>query len=229
MGRVEGSRNHTYEERRRALLLRVRARLGQPGASGASLRQLAEACGVSLPTLRHYFPQRADLILAVLGENLADGRSHLAHIATATQPFAASIREALGYIAFGFDHGLGEVHTVGLTEGLRDPVVGPGFVSLVLEPSIEALQRRLDAHVAAGEMRAVDTRHAALVLLSPVVLLMLHQRELGGATTHPTELRQFLDDQTEGFVKGYGVSPADDGSVEKTNAPTKTSKIAADR
>lgn len=229
MGRVEGSRNHTYEERRRSLLLRARTRLGQPGASGASLRQLAEACGVSLPTLRHYFPQRADLILAVLAENLGDGRPHLAHISTAGQPFAASIREAVGYIAFGFDHGLGEIHTVGLTEGLRDPVVGPGFVSLVLEPSIEALQRRLDVHVAAGEMRAVNTRHAALVLLSPVVLLMLHQRELGGAATHPTELRQFLDDQAEAFVKGYGVRLKDDGRLMEGRAPTEPSKNRTDR
>ena len=211
MGRVEGSRNRKYEEHRRALLLRVRDRLGQPGASGASLRQLADACGVSLPTLRHYFPQRQDLILAVLAENLADGRPHLAHIATAREPFAASIREALGYIAFGFDQGLGEIHTVGLTEGLRDPVVGPGFVSLVLEPSIEALQRRLDVHVAIGEMRSVDTRNAALVLLSPVVLLMLHQRELGGATIHPTDVDRFLDDQAEGFVKGYGAGTSATG------------------
>ena len=205
MGRTEGSRNRKYEERRRELLLQVRDRLGQPGASGASLRQLAEACGVSLPTLRHYFPQREELILAVLAENLADGRPHLAHVRLPSGPFAASIREALGYIAFGFHHGVGEIHTVGLTEGLRDPVVGPGFVDLVLEPSIEALRHRLDAHVAAGEMRKVDTRHAALVLLSPIVLLMLHQRELGGAAAHPINLDRFLDDQTEGFVKGYGL------------------------
>lgn len=203
MARTEGSRNQAYEARRRALLATVRVRLSTSGGSRASLRELAEASGVSVPTLRHYFPRREDLILAVMAEDLAEGQPHLAHVATAIGPFAASIREVLGYIAFGFDYGVGEVHTVGLTEGLRHPIIGPGFVDRVLEPSINAVRRRLDAHVEAGEMRDVDTRHAALTLLSPVVLLMLHQRELGGSSAYPVELDSFLDNQADGFVRAY--------------------------
>lgn len=203
MARTAGSRNLNYDARRRELLLLARNRLTQLGGSRASFREMAEACGVSVPTLRHYFTRREDLIRAVMSEDLSAGRLHLEHVSTPAGSFAASVREALAYIAMGFSHGVGEVHTVGLTEGLRHDDLGPAFVDLVLEPSIAAVRRRLDAHVNDGEMRNVDTRHAALVLLAPVVLLMLHQRELGGVKRYPIELDSFLDDHAASFVRGH--------------------------
>lgn len=206
MARTAGSRNQQYDVRRSALIGLARARLVQPGGSRASLRELAQACAVSLPTLRHYFPRREDLILAAMAEDLSDGASHLAHMAQPQGPFAGSVREAIGYAAFGFDHGVGEIHTLGLTEGLRHATLGPAFVALVLEPSLDALRRRLDAHVAAAEMRATDTKHAALTLLAPVVLAMLHQRELGGSASHPLRIEAFLDDHAEGFARAFATA-----------------------
>ncbi len=202
MTRTEGSRNQNYDARRRELLLFARARLGRAAGSRASFREMAEACDVSVPTLRHYFRRREDLIMAVMEENLAEGRPHLEHVATPRGSFAASVREALAYVVFGYDHGVGEVHTVGLTEGLRHDDLGPAYVDLVLQPSFDAVRRRLDAHVVAGEMRETDTHHAALCLLSPVVLLMLHQRELGGAKRYPIDLERFLEDHAASFVRG---------------------------
>lgn len=215
MARTSGSKNQNYEARRAALLATVRARLSQPDGGRASLRELAEACGVSMPTLRHYFPLREDLVLAVMAKSLAEGQPHLDHVAKPCGPFAASVREALGYIALGFSHGVGEIHTVGLTEGLRQSVIGPGFVNLVLEPSIDAVRRRLDAHVIVGDMRDVDTRHAALTLLSPVVLLMLHQGELSGSRDYPVDTNRFLDDQADAFVRAYCA----DGAVKLAPGP----------
>lgn len=203
MARTRGSRDRNYDERRRGLLAGARARLVQPEGSRASLRDLAEACGVTLPTLRHYFPRREDLILAVMQENLAEGQVHLDHMARPSDPFARSIRDALAYVAFGFQQGLGEIHTLGLTEGLRHGGLGPAFVELVLEPSIEAVKKRLDAHIALGEMNPADTRHAALALLSPVILAFLHQAELGGAKSHPLDVDRFLADHAEAFVRAH--------------------------
>ena len=203
MARTTGSRDRRYDERRQAIIVQVRARLSEPGGSRASLRELASSCSVSLPTLRHYFPHREDLIVAVLNENLAQGEPHLTHIATPIEPFETSIREMLGYIAYGFEHGLGELHTLGLTEGLRHPVLGPAFVELVLEPSIEAVRRRLEAHVSAGAMSPGDTRHAALILLAPVTLALLHQRELGGQSAQPLSVERLLDEHAAAFVRAF--------------------------
>jgi AcrR family transcriptional regulator len=203
VARTRGSRDRQYDERRRDLLTKARARLVQPEGSRASLREIAEACGVTLPTLRHYFPRREDLILAVMEENLAQGRAHLAHMAEPSKSFADSVRDALAYTAFGFRQGLGEIHTLGLTEGLRHGGLGPAFVELVLEPSIAAVQERLDAHIASGEMRAGDSRHAALSLLSPVILAFLHQAELGGAKCHPLDIDRFLADHAVAFARAH--------------------------
>ena len=204
MARREGSRNQDYDRRRQALIGLARHRLVDVGKGRASFRDLAAACSVSVPTLRHYFARRQDLVAAVLEQDRADGEVHLSHMRFPRAPFALSIREALGYIALGFSQGVGEMHAIGLTEGLGQAELGPAFVDLILEPSLAAVGDRLDAHIARGEMRAVDTRHAALILLSPVTLLMLHQNQLGGAGRHPIETGRFLDDLASSFVRAFG-------------------------
>lgn len=207
MARTLGSRSKQYAARRSALLAKIRARLVEPNGSRASLRDMALAGDVTMPTLKHYFPDRNELICAVLDEHLSAGKSHLEHIATPRGTFAQSVREALAYTMTGFRYGgLGEVHSLGLVEGLGNETVGPMFVKLVLEPSIAALQRRLDAHVRIGEMRAIDTRHAALSLLSPIVVAMLHQAELGGRADHPLDPESLVETIAEGFVRGHATT-----------------------
>jgi AcrR family transcriptional regulator len=203
MARKEGSRNREYEARRHAILVAVRERLVRPGEGRASLRDMAQAAGVSLPTLRHYFPGRDAVLLGVLALARTEGEPHLEHLARPTEPFASSVRTALDHIHYGFISGVGELHSIGLTEGLRHPAIGPGFVDAVLEPSLDALARRLGVHIAAGEMRAVDPRHAALMLIAPISLLMLHQTELDGAVGHPMDVRAFLADHAAAFVRAF--------------------------
>jgi AcrR family transcriptional regulator len=206
MPRRGGSRNRHYDQRRADILERARGRLAEQGGSRASLRDLALACGISLTTLRHYFEPREDLITSVLEQYLEGGRPHLEAMAVPTEPFAISIRQAVGYTAFGFQHGVGDIYAVGLTEALRHDDLGPDFVNLILEPSMDAVRRRLEVHIARGEMREVDPKWAALSLISPVVVLMLHQRELGGSADHPIELDAFLDMHAEAFVRAYGAA-----------------------
>lgn len=209
MPRKHGSRDRNYLDRRSSLLAKIRARLVQPGGSRASLRDLAAACGITMPTLKHYFPDRHDLINSVMAEHLKEGAVHLEHVGKPQGTFEQSVREALAYTMTGFQFGgLGEVYSLGLVEGLRNSTVGPVFVELVLEPSIEAVKNRLDAHVALGDMRAVDTRHAAIALLSPVIISILHQTELGGSDSHPLDLDKLIDNSVSGFMHGYSIAPA---------------------
>src|SRR4051794_6145749 len=42
--------------------------MGAQGSSGASMRQLATACGLNVATLYHYFPSKAELLESVLRE-----------------------------------------------------------------------------------------------------------------------------------------------------------------
>ncbi|HJR24362.1 MAG TPA: TetR/AcrR family transcriptional regulator [Acidimicrobiales bacterium] len=53
------------------------ALMSEQGSAGASMRQLAAACGLNVATIYHYFPSKADILRAVMderryGERLAD-------------------------------------------------------------------------------------------------------------------------------------------------------------
>ena len=44
------------------------ALMGDQGSAGASMRQLAAACGLNVATIYHYFPSKADLLRSVVEE-----------------------------------------------------------------------------------------------------------------------------------------------------------------
>lgn len=205
MGRPGGTRNHDHEARRAEILQRLAQRLAMRDAMHASYRELAAAAGVSISTLQHYFGRRADIVAAILQDAENHAAEHFEQVREPAGSFRESVGAALAYIRLGFERfGVGDIHALGLVEGVRNGAVGPIFVDSVLEPSIDALAARLAAHQLRGEMQAsVEPRHAALMLLAPVVFIMLHQHELGGAARHPADMDRFFDDHLNAFVKAH--------------------------
>ena len=96
--------------------------------------------------------------------------------------------------------------TVGLTESLRHAELGPAFLASALEPTLAAVETRLQVHIDAGEMRAVGSRGPAIALASPVLILFLHQHELGGNVMRPLDLDAFCHEYAASFVRAWGVS-----------------------
>jgi AcrR family transcriptional regulator len=204
MTRPKGTRNRGYQERRLELVGLLRARLARAGGGPPNLGELAAAAGVSVPTLRHYFGDRDGLVRAVLEDHAPLGEPHLARLRTPSGPFAQSITDAAAYIATGLAVPVvAELHAVGLGEGLGHGTVGPAYVSSILEPLVAAVETRLAAHAAAGEMRDADRRTAALGLIAPLVLAHLHQRPLGGAGVRPLDLEAHRAEHVAAFVRAY--------------------------
>jgi len=50
------------------------ALMGDQGSAGASMRQLAAACGLNVATIYHYFPSKSDLLRSVVEERRYDER-----------------------------------------------------------------------------------------------------------------------------------------------------------
>lgn len=188
------------------MLERMRARLSEPDAMHASYRELAEAAGASLSTVQHYFGKRTDIVAAVLADARHRAAPFLAQLRAPASDFAASVEAALAFTRLGFqEFGLSRLFAMGLAEGLGHSELGPLFVADVLELSIAALAERLAAHQRRGQMRpGADARHAAIALLSPLVLSFLHQNELGGHTAWPLDLDRFLREHAEAFARAYG-------------------------
>ena len=204
--RTKGARNARFDQRRAELLDRIKTRLLQPGAMRPTLRELALAAGCSVSTLNHYFGKRNDIVLAVFEQSGERGQGQFEATRVPGPDFATSVRDAaaLSWTVLT-RHGVAGVLAMGMVEGIRDDLLGPAFIQTMFEPFVIALTERLDAHVARGEMRAVDTRMAALALASPLLMGALHQTQLGGAALYPLDGDAFLDHVVQGFVRAYRV------------------------
>ncbi len=205
MARPKGTPGALHLERRTALLAAIQARLVEPNRPPASLRELAVAAGVTIPTLRHYFGKREDLVEALLVSLGKEGEAHVARVAHANLPFRESVADYVAYVRLGFRYGLAEIHTLGLREGLRQDRLGPAYLNTILEPTIASLETRLRLHQEKGDMRVSDTRVAALQLLSPLVIVFLHQNELCGDKVRPLDVDAYCAAHVDNFVRCFGV------------------------
>jgi len=193
MGRRPGARNRDYAETRHALAASLSQHLLREDGTPATLVDLAEAAGVSTTTLKHYFGDRDGLYAAVLESVRADSAGFLAEGATAggRPPQETLPALLLGTVLAWRRFGLGRVFAGGLALGLGSSRRGPSFVSELLEPFLQAVASLLAEHGRRGDLPAQDERQrraAALALVSPVVLALLHQDNLGGDGVRPLDV-----------------------------------------
>jgi AcrR family transcriptional regulator len=227
MPRPPGRRNSDYAESREELVKRLRERLSAPDGAAASLRELAAASGVSVPTLKHYFGDRDGAVAAVLRQQHLDGMEHMRFLAAGPLgPLGPSLRAVLEYTVRGFQQSrLGRVFAVGMSAGFGHPALGPAYLAEILEPTLQAMEARLQRHVDVGDLRPVDVRYAALSLLAPPLLALLHQHELGGETYRRLVMSAFLDQHVAGFVAAYGTAP-DTASGQAPSGPRESGQSA---
>src|SRR5262245_11058568 len=204
MGRPAGRRNQDYERARAALGQSARAQVLEPGGAQATRREREQCAGVSVATLRHYCPARESLVEAVLAEIDAEGARY---IQAAVNRTASSLEDSLlGFlqgIAVAWKVGAGRAHAFGLTVGLSGPALGKSYVQHLLEPTLRAAEARLARHVADGELPRCDVRHAALELVSPPLLALLHQESLCGVQVRPLDVPGFLAEHVHRFITAH--------------------------
>lgn len=205
MARPAGSRNRDYEAERQRLALSLAPALLQRDGVSTSVRELASAAGVSVPTLVHYFGSREGAWRAAVEALGALGAEHVARAAAEDHgPPGPSTRWLLdAFVEAWTRFGVGAMFGAGLSLGMRSEEVGPAFVNAILEPTLQSAERRIQDHIDRGELPAMDVRIAALALLSPVVLALLHQGALGGDRCRPLEMRRVLDAHHEGWMRGW--------------------------
>ena len=207
MARPPGTPHRDYDRKRAELLGKLSVRLLAPGPA-PSLRQMASAAGVTIPTLRHYFGTREDVVRAVFESWHADGAAELVRLSLPDGPLAQSVRRAVSHTLSGLTRSpLGRMMAVGLAEGFIEPGAATSFLRHLLEPSLQALERRLEAHAERGELRGIEPRAGALVLLSPLILAAHHQEHLGGRKMRPLDLDALGNAVADGFLRAYATDP----------------------
>jgi AcrR family transcriptional regulator len=205
VGRRRGSKNADYAEVRDAILLRLVEHVGLSGRFHLSFRELAQAAEVTPSTLRHYFGDRQGVLGATFARIHQGGTPFIAAAATEEHgPAPASLAWFLANVRLGWERfGVGKAHAFGLTEGLGDGRLGQGYLTHLLEPTLQAAEARLARHVAQGELGRCDVRHAALALLAPVILALLHQQALGGTAVRPLDVDAFVADHLARFLRAH--------------------------
>jgi AcrR family transcriptional regulator len=207
MARPLGARNAQFDQRRNALISKARERLALQTGEPPSFRELALAAGVSVATLRHYFGSREALLKAVFAHYLREGQRHLErtrNVESLEVDLESGLKDFLQRVVRGWTEGfVGTLHRIGLAEGLRDRSTALDYLQDVLEPTLQALEVRLTAHVNDGALVECDTRHAALMLLSPLMLALLHQHDLGGTRCRPLSLPALIDEHLRIFLRAY--------------------------
>jgi AcrR family transcriptional regulator len=200
--------------KRSALLRKLSARLIQLDDTRPSLRQLALAAGVTVPTLRHYFGDREDLVQAVLEEFFLLGERYLARGAEPHGELEPSIRAFLSRFAEVLVEGpkLGDMIAIAFLEGFYSKTLGPAALNYVIEPPLQAMEKRLAAHQARGELGYVDLRCAALMLISPLVVACMHQQQMFGDQVRPLDFAPLIDAVTSSFMTAYGVPASSSGA-----------------
>ncbi len=203
MTRPPGRRNADFDASRTELLERItRAVIERPHQS--SFAELAEASAVSRTTLRHYFGTRDELLHAMLVHMETLGRQAAARYPeTPDLSLADALREALQRLVFGWRVGVGSLFVAGLLWGLGDEALGPAYVRNLLEPLLVGFEQRLQTRLCARGMSEQKARHAALALVSPVVLALLHQESLHGVKCRPLDIDEFLHAHLESFLRGW--------------------------
>lgn len=207
MPRPKGTRDADYGIRRSELLRGMSRHMMRRDSPRPSLRELASAAGVSVPTLRHYFGARAQVVDAIFEECLKLGRDGLESQRHPERPFAESISDyaskLIQALAGGRDVRLGDLFAVSLGEGLLDVDVSRSTIRHIFDPTVEVLEHRLKVHIDRGEMIDTDVRAAALMLLSPLLLASLHQNQLSGQTERPMSLALVAEAVSVAFVRAY--------------------------
>jgi AcrR family transcriptional regulator len=158
------------------------ALMSEQGSAGASMRQLAAACGLNVATIYHYFPSKADLLRSVMEERRYDER-------LGTEPPAidasAPPRERLvGLLEWLWANALGEeaVWRLLVGEALR----GEAAATQSAGELVEVLAATLEVWLRDGFPELGDDHERlsgiARVVRGQVFALVVEHLALGGVT-----------------------------------------------
>lgn len=192
-------------DRKTELLLVLSEMALKQATSPVSLRQFSIAAGVSEPTLRHHFTDRQGLVIAILGHLAGYAREFIARTAEPGDTLEASVRGYLDLAKEGVGNDLfARAHAFALVESMHDPVVAQAYLSLIIEPSLGAIEARLAPSLDPDGGQPDMVRDTAFFLYAPVLVAVLHQKLLRGEDTRPLDFEVFFTRLTGLLNSGAG-------------------------
>jgi len=183
MPRQAGSRNKDFDEKRKELVRALTEHALTADIRRPSLREFAQSCGVSEPTLRHYFIDRRGTVLAILDEIARRGKVIWDVLSTPSPTGEEALETYFTISNMGIrDGGFIRAHAFGIIEGLADPDIGRAYLTLILEPSLQSVMTKMQLS-SERDIPSDELRSLAVAAFAPLLLVSLHQDLLGGKDT----------------------------------------------
>jgi len=172
------TRREQAEARRLQIIDAALNLFAQHGYAGTSTKQIAQEVGITEGLIFHYFPTKAELLIAV-------ARQRMTFLAEALELLAGledlPAREVLGSIVLGWVEVIqsqADIVTMLLTESQTNAELGGAFRGVV-DQLAGALSAYLTSRVRAGELRAdLPVRASALMFFSSLMMFFLTNRGL---------------------------------------------------
>ena len=101
------------------------------------------------------------------------------------------------------DRGFGHLHHVGIQAGLADAESASTYLREVMDPLAHSVQALIERMVGRGQLCHSDPKKAALQLLGPVMLALIHQDGLQGRVTSPLDEEALARETAHGFLSAY--------------------------
>ena len=204
--RTYGAKNADHEAKRQKMVALIAPVIMRAAPERPSLREMAKAAGVSVNNLRHYFGTREGVLEAVFEAMGVAGEPYMTRALRFTDlPVATGLHTLLSELTAAWTpEQLGGLHRSGISEGLGSEALGPSYLEHLLEPTISIVEQMLEVWHARKEIEYRDVRVAAMSLLSPLLLALIHQRGLGGCDARPIDFESFIDELVERWLGGFG-------------------------
>jgi AcrR family transcriptional regulator len=205
MARPSGVRNQDFEAKKKKLLSKLASYLLRDGVDGPSFRQLAIAAETSEPTLRHYFTNRSGLIVEVLE-----------FIISYSEPFRDAVRQpqdsceeaVMGYLdmtrGLSRNEQYSRAHALGIRESMADEAVQKVYLKQYVGEGIDAVAERL-IRSKGGPDTFATARHAAMMLVSSALTIVIHQEVLNGKDHAPIDEDDYREKIGRWMVEGLRI------------------------
>lgn len=204
------SRREQAEARRLQIMDAALNLFAQHGYAGTSTKQIAQEVGVTEGLIFHYFPTKAELLLAVARQRMGFLNEALGLLESLEELPA---REVLGSIVLGWVEMMqsqSDIVTMLLIESQTSGELGGAFRGVV-EQLAGALSSYLRSRVRAGELRAdLPVETSATMFFSSLMMFFLTNRGLTPAEWR-TRASRFTGEMLDAWFRG-ALTPAGAGA-----------------
>lgn len=202
------------DSRENQLLAIARRLFAQYGYERTSLRDIAEAAGITKAALYYYFPNKDALFDRIVLESIQRLHDQVADAVALVQGPTQRVRAFMEASAQVQDRGH-DGWIAGSNAFWQTATGGQRMAALKLRDSYERLLRQCIADaIAAGEMRAVDPAMAGRMLLSSLNQMPRWRRPEGSMSAQQV-MREFLDMLLQGLLATPEAEAAPDGAAAK--------------